>query len=114
MANLYNSSKEGVDTTDVLSFTTKPAAVLGKARQNMLVLSMPTNLWEYDWKEYRKGIMKITSLQKEWIHWVIIIWCTSLFQMRHARKKADAKVAVEKNGKIGKESSMAADESQKQ
>ena len=46
----------------------------GKTRPNMLVLSMPTNLWEYDWKEYRTGIMKITPLQ----------WTTSLFwRLKH-------------------------------
>ena len=58
----------------------KPAAVLGNARPIMLVLWMPTNLWEYDWKEYQNGIIKITSLQKEWIHWVIRNWGTSLFR----------------------------------
>ena len=58
----------------------KPAAVLGNARPNMLVLWMPTNLWEYDWKEYQNGIIKITSLQKEWIHWVIRNWGTSFFR----------------------------------
>ena len=30
---------------------------IGKTRPNMLVLSMPTNLWEYDWKVYHEGIM---------------------------------------------------------
>ena len=43
----------------------KPAAALGKTKPNLLVLLMPTNLGEYDWKGYRNGIMKITSLQKE-------------------------------------------------
>ena len=38
---------------------------------------MPTNLWEYDWKEYRKGITMITSLQKVCIHWVTAIVCTN-------------------------------------
>ena len=38
---------------------------IGKTRRNMLVLSMPANLWEYDWKVCRTGITKITSLQKE-------------------------------------------------
>ena len=46
----------------------KPTATLGKTRPTMLVLSMPTNLWEYDWKVCRTGITKITSLQKEKIH----------------------------------------------
>ena len=41
------------------------AAILGNTRPNMLVLSMPSNLWEYDWKVCRTGIAKITSLQKE-------------------------------------------------
>ena len=43
----------------------KSAAILGNTRPNMLVLSMPTNLWEDDWKVCRTGITKITSLQKE-------------------------------------------------
>ena len=47
--------------------TGKPVAQLDNTRRNMLMLSKLTNLWEYDWKEYRRGIMKITSLQKELI-----------------------------------------------
>ena len=42
----------------------KPAAILGKARPNTLALSMPTKLWEYDWKVCRTGITKITSLKR--------------------------------------------------
>ena len=42
----------------------KLAAVLGNTRPNILVLSMPTNLSESDWKVCRTGITKITSLQK--------------------------------------------------
>ena len=43
----------------------KPAAVLGNTRTNMLVLLKLTSLWEFVWKAYRKGIMKIKLLQKE-------------------------------------------------
>ena len=46
----------------------KPAAILENTRPNMLVLSMPTNPWEYDWKVYHNGITKIISLQKDQIH----------------------------------------------
>ena len=38
---------------------------MGNTRPNVLVLSMPTKLRKYDWKVCRKGITKITSLQKE-------------------------------------------------
>ena len=41
----------------------KSAAILRNARPNVLVLSMPR---------------KITSLRKEWIHWAITIWSSSL------------------------------------
>ena len=43
----------------------KPAAVLGNERPNMLILSMPTNQWGQDWKVCHTGITKITLLRKE-------------------------------------------------
>ena len=64
---------------------------------------------------FRIGIMKITSLQKEWIHWVMITWCTSLFQClkffffkkKNGCKRQQWRTTWENPG-------MAADESQKQ
>ena len=47
---------------------------IGKTGPNMLVLSKLTNLWEYEKKVYRKGITKMTSLQKESNHKDITIW----------------------------------------
>ena len=57
-----------------------PAAVLGKTRPNMLVLSMPTQLWGYDRKELYTNITKITSLQRGWIHWINVFLCTNSFR----------------------------------
>ena len=70
---------------------------MGNTRPNMLVLSIPTNLWEYDWKGVprRYDIMKITSLQKELIHSASTI-CHKFFPMPEALKILDAKAAVEK------------------
>ena len=43
----------------------KPIAVLGKSRQNTLVLSTPTDAREFDWKELLTGIMRIILQRKE-------------------------------------------------
>ena len=76
----------------------EPAAVLGKARPNMLVLSMPTKLWGYDWKELYTNITKITSLQRWWIHWIKKVLCTKFIPMPQTLKIPKAKAAVEKYG----------------
>ena len=45
----------------------------------MLVLLRPTNLWGYACKGLRARIMKTTSQEKAWIHWVTILLGTNLF-----------------------------------
>ena len=44
----------------------KPAAMLENTRQNTLILSKLTNLWEYEWKELLTEIMKIILQEKAW------------------------------------------------
>ena len=42
----------------------KPTAILGNARQNTLVLLMPTKARDQSWKELDRNPIKITSMQK--------------------------------------------------
>ena len=81
--------------------------------RNMLVLSMSTNLTEKDWKVCSTGITKITSLQKEYIHWSISIWYTGLFRCLKHSKSTRCEGSSGKKGKLEKNTVMAVDESQK-
>ena len=58
-----------VDFINIRS-TGTPAAILENTRQNTLVSSELTNLWESEWKELLADIMNITLQEKAWIHWV--------------------------------------------
>ena len=51
--------------TPVHAAVDKLAAVVGKARPNMLVLSKLTSPREFDWKEFFRGIIKIILRRKE-------------------------------------------------
>ena len=64
----------------------------------MLVLSMPTKLWEYDWKVYRTDITKITFLQKgiNFLSHCNLVHKFILTPQALKKKKLDAKAAVEK------------------
>ena len=93
----------------------KPTATLGKTRPTMLVLSMPTNLWEYDWKVCRTGITKITSLQKEYIHEDHYNLVQKFIPMPEALKiNGSEGCSGKRMGKTWETTGMAADESQKQ
>ena len=75
---------------------------------------MLTNLWEYDWKGYRKGIMKIIAPKgiNSLRHHNLV---HNFSDASSIQKKLDAKGAVDKEReKLEKITSMAADESQKQ
>ena len=87
-----------------------PAAILGNARQNMLVLLMPTKARDQGQKELYTNITKIISLKKGWF-----LCCSQIHSDALSNEKSRRKGSSGKNmGKTGENSGRAADESQKQ
>ena len=93
----------------------KPTATLGNARQNTLVLLMPTKARDQGWKELDTNLVKITSLQKGWILWFTTVLFTSSFRcLKHQENSRRKGTSGERVWNIGENPSTAADESQKQ
>ena len=94
--------------------TERLAALLALARQNMHASLKPKSPRESAWKDLFIKIMKIILLEKEWIHWLTAILYTNLFLCLKQWKYLMRKLQWIKNGKTWEDTSMAADESQKQ
>ena len=73
----------------------KPTAILGNARQNMLVLLMPTEARDQGQKELDTNFFKITLLQRG-ILLLVTVLCANLFRCLKHNNNPDAKAAVEK------------------
>ena len=58
----------------------KPSAILGNARQNTLVLLMPTKARDQRQKELDTNLTKNTSLQKGWILWLTTVSFANSFR----------------------------------
>ena len=71
----------------------RPTAILGNARQNTLLLLMPTKARDQGWKGLDTNITKIISLEKRWSHYSLV---HKFIPMPQALKMPIAKAAVER------------------
>ena len=71
----------------------RPTAILGNARQNTLLLLMPTKARDQGWKGVDTNITKIISLEKRWSHCSLV---HKFIPMPQALKMPIAKAAVER------------------
>ena len=108
-------SRSGVSSSlsaSIFEATGKPVA-LTSAWQSTPALLKPTNLWENVWKELFMRVMKIILRWEESTHWTItILWTNSSLCLKQWKFQMQRQQWI-KNGKIGENTSMAADGSQK-